>query len=42
MYFPNQYEGKYHVNMVQLLEDLLYKEVPFTLYVRSEQVVKGE
>lgn len=40
MYFPSQDEGKYHVNIVQLPEDLLYKEVPLTLYVSNEQVVK--
>jgi hypothetical protein len=42
MYFPSQDEGKYHVNIVQLPEDLLYKEVPLTLYVSNEQVAKGE
>jgi len=42
MYFPRQDEGKYHVNIVQLSEDLLYKEIPLMLYVSSEQVVKGE
>ncbi len=40
MSFPNQKMGKYRVDIIQLLEDLLYKEVPLILYVSNEQIVK--
>jgi len=42
MYFPSQEKGEYHVDIVWLLEDLLYKEIPLILYVSSEQLVKGD
>jgi hypothetical protein len=40
IYFPSQEEGKYDVNILQLLEDLLYKDIPLTLYVEIENVIE--
>jgi hypothetical protein len=40
MYFPNQKKGKYHVDIIQFRENLLYKEIPLTLYVSNEQIIK--
>jgi hypothetical protein len=40
MYFPNQKMGKYHVDIIQLQENLSYKEVPLILYVSNEQIIK--
>jgi len=42
MYFPRWKKGEYHVDIVWLPKDLLYKEIPLTLYVNNEQVTKGE
>jgi hypothetical protein len=42
MYFPSWKKGEYHVDIVWLPKDLLYKEIPLTLYVSNEQVTKGE
>jgi hypothetical protein len=42
IYFPSQEEGKYDVNNSQLLEDLFYKDIPLTLYVRIENVIDRE
>lgn len=35
-------EGEYHVDIVQLLDDLLYKDISMTFYVNNEHVVDGE
>jgi hypothetical protein len=35
MYFICWKEGTYHVDIIQLLKDLLYKEIPLTLYVSN-------
>jgi hypothetical protein len=40
MYFPYRKKGKYHVDIIRLLKDLLFKEIPLTLYVSSEQIIK--
>jgi hypothetical protein len=40
MYFRYWKKGKYHVDIIWLLKDLLYKEIPLTLYVSSEQIIK--
>jgi hypothetical protein len=42
MCFLGQKEGHYHVNIVQLPKDLLYKEIPSTSYVNNEQIIEGE
>jgi hypothetical protein len=39
IYFLGQEEGQYHVDISQLLKDLLYKDKPLTLYVRLENVM---
>jgi hypothetical protein len=41
VYLWGQKKGKYHEDMVWLLEDLLYKEIPLTLYVNNEQIMEG-
>jgi hypothetical protein len=35
-------EGKYDVDISHLLEDLFYKDIPLTLYVRIENVIDRE
>lgn len=35
IYFLSQEEGKYDVNISWLLKDILYKNIPLTLYVRT-------
>jgi hypothetical protein len=42
IYLSEKEEGKYHVDIAQLLEDLLYKDIFITFYVTSELVVDGE
>jgi hypothetical protein len=43
MYFIGWKEGEYHhMDTIWLPQDLMYKEIPLTLYVNNEQVVKGE
>jgi hypothetical protein len=42
IYFPSQEEGQYKVDISQLLDDLLYKDIPLTLYVRIENVMDRE
>jgi hypothetical protein len=41
IYFPSQ-EGQYHVDISQLQEDLLYKDIPLTLYIRTENGMDKE
>jgi hypothetical protein len=35
-------EGEYHVDIAQLSDDLLYKDILMTFYVNNEHVVDGE
>jgi len=42
IYFPTPKEGKYDVDICQLPKDLLYKDMPLTLYVRIERVIDKE
>jgi hypothetical protein len=35
-------EGEYHVDIAQLSDDLLYKDIPMTFYVNNEHVMDGE
>jgi hypothetical protein len=35
-------EGEYHVDIAQLLDYLLYKDILMTFYVNNEHVVDGE
>jgi hypothetical protein len=42
IYFPTQEEGKYDVDIFQLSKDLLYKDIPLTLYVKIEHVIEKE
>jgi hypothetical protein len=35
-------EGEYYVDIVQLSNDLLYKDIPMTFYVNNEHVVDDE
>jgi hypothetical protein len=42
IYLPCEEEGKYHVDIVGLLEDLLYKEIPMIFYVNTKHVVDRE
>ncbi len=39
IYFSSQEEDKYDVNIFQLPTDLLYKDIPLTLYVETENVM---
>ncbi len=41
IYLLDKEEGKYHVDIAQLSEDLLYKDIFITFYVTSELVVDG-
>jgi hypothetical protein len=38
-YFLDQEDGKYNMNISWLLKNLLYKDIPVTLYVRTENVL---
>ncbi len=40
--FLGQKEGQYDVDIFLLFEDLLYKDIPLTLYVRFENVMDKE
>jgi hypothetical protein len=42
IYFPGQEEGQYDVDIFQLLEDLLYKDIPLTLYIKTKNVMDRE
>ncbi len=42
IYFPSQEEGQYCVDISWLLKDLLYKDIPLTLYFRTENVMDSE
>jgi hypothetical protein len=42
IYFPSQEEGQYDVDIFWLPEDLLYKDLTLTLYVRTENVMDKE
>jgi hypothetical protein len=43
IYFPSQKKCQYDVHIYQILEDLLYKDIPLTLYVRTKNVMdQGE
>jgi hypothetical protein len=42
IYFPSQEKGRYKVDIFQLLDNLLYKDIPLTLYVRIENVMDRE
>jgi len=42
IYFLDEEEGKYHVDIAQLSKHLLYKDILITFYVTSELVVDGE
>jgi hypothetical protein len=42
IYFLGQEEGQYHVDISHLLKDLLYKDIPVTLYVKLENVMDRE
>jgi hypothetical protein len=42
IYFLGQKESQYHVDILRLLEDLLYKDIPLTLYVKIENVMDRE
>ncbi len=42
IYFLGQEEGQYHVDISHLPKDLLYKDIPLTLYVRLENVMDRE
>lgn len=35
-------EGEYHVDIIRLSKDLLYKEIPMTFYVNTKHVVDKE
>jgi hypothetical protein len=35
-------EGKYHVDIAPLLDDLLYRDITMTFYINNEHVVDGE
>ncbi len=39
IYFLSQEDGKYDVSISWLLKDLLYKDIPLTLYVRTKNVM---
>jgi len=39
IYFPSKEEVEYYVNIFLLLVDLLYKDIPLTLYVKIEYVM---
>jgi hypothetical protein len=42
IYFPSQEKGQYDVDISQLPKDLLYKDIPLTLYVKIENVMDRE
>jgi len=42
IYFPSQEEGQYDVDIFLLPKDLLYKDIPLTLYVKTENVTDKE
>jgi hypothetical protein len=39
IYFLRKEEGEHDVDISWLLEDLLYKDIPLTLYVRNKNVM---
>jgi hypothetical protein len=39
IYFLSQKERDYDVDISQLLEDLLYKDIPLTLNIKTENVI---
>jgi hypothetical protein len=42
IYFPSQEEGQCDVDFSRLPKDLLYKDIPLTLYFRIENVMDRE
>ncbi len=40
--FPRPKTGKYDVDIFKLLDDLLYKDIPLTLYVKTKNVMDRE
>ncbi len=42
IYFPCQEEGQYDVDISQLLEHSLYKDIPLTLYITTKNVMDRE
>ncbi len=42
IYLSNEENGEYHMDIVQLLEDLLYKEIPMAFYVNIKHVMDRE
>jgi hypothetical protein len=41
-YFPSLEEGQYDVDISSLHKDLLYKDIPLTLYIKIENVMGRE
>jgi len=33
---------EYHVDIIWLPKDLLYKDIPLTMYINNEQIMEGE
>jgi hypothetical protein len=42
IYFPSLEKGQYDVDISWLLKDLLYKDIPLTLYFKTENVMDSE
>jgi hypothetical protein len=42
IHLSNKEKKEYHVDIAQLLKDLLYKHIPMTFYVNNEGVMEGE
>jgi len=42
MYFPSPKMVKYRVDIIWLPKDLLYKDIPLTMYFNNEQIMEGE
>jgi hypothetical protein len=42
IYFPSLEEGQYDVDIFSLPKDLLYKDIPLTLYVKTKNVMDRE